>query len=159
MIYTSTLLVNWKKIMDHECHNHINWRYFDWCFCYSNRRNINGTGGLGGRSEWRPSKLQLYWERREYWEVSWRLEESCCHTNSNESPCLSWYEKLSRSKIIIIIFNWCFWYSHHRIGTMTGGHGNNGMVEDYPNTSLLRLARLIRRVLETWGHMLSLKLI
>ena len=38
--------------------------------------------GLG--DEWRPSKLQQYWERPEYWEESWRLEETCCHSNSSE---------------------------------------------------------------------------
>ena len=31
--------------------------------------------------EWRLSKLQHYWERLEYWEESWRLEETCCHSN------------------------------------------------------------------------------
>ena len=27
-----------------------------------------------------------YWERPEYWEDSWRLEETCCHSNSSEKP-------------------------------------------------------------------------
>ena len=36
--------------------------------------------------EWRPSKRQHYWERPEYWEESWRLEETCCHSNSREKP-------------------------------------------------------------------------
>ena len=27
-----------------------------------------------------------YWERPEYWEESWRLEETCCHSNSSEKP-------------------------------------------------------------------------
>ena len=37
------------------------------------------TKGLlkGLEDEWRPSKLQHYWERSEYWEESWRLEETC----------------------------------------------------------------------------------
>ena len=26
------------------------------------------------------------WERPEYWEESWRLEETCCHSNSSERP-------------------------------------------------------------------------
>ena len=29
---------------------------------------------------------QYFWERPEYWEESWRLEETCCHSNSNERP-------------------------------------------------------------------------
>ena len=37
---------------------------------------------FGGRVE--PSKLLHYWERLEYWEESWRLEETCCHSNSSE---------------------------------------------------------------------------
>ena len=36
--------------------------------------------------EWRPSKLQHYWEWPEYWGESWRLEETCCHSNSSEKP-------------------------------------------------------------------------
>ena len=36
--------------------------------------------------EWRPSKLQHYWEQPEYWEESWRLEETCCHSVSREKP-------------------------------------------------------------------------
>ena len=35
---------------------------------------------------WRPSKQQHYWERSEYWEESWRLEETCCHSNSSGRP-------------------------------------------------------------------------
>ena len=36
--------------------------------------------------EWRPSKRQHFWRRTEYWEESWRLDESCCHSNSSERP-------------------------------------------------------------------------
>ena len=35
---------------------------------------------------WRPSKQQHYWRRPEYWEESWRLEETCCHSNFSEKP-------------------------------------------------------------------------
>ena len=35
----------------------------------------------------------------EYWEESWRLEETCCHSNYSEKPSAkNWCEKLSRSK-------------------------------------------------------------
>ena len=37
-------------------------------------------------TEWRPSRQQHYWKRPEYWEKSWRLEETCCHSNSSERP-------------------------------------------------------------------------
>ena len=33
-----------------------------------------------------PFKLLHYWERPEYWEESWRLEETCCHSDSSEKP-------------------------------------------------------------------------
>ena len=36
--------------------------------------------------EWRPSKLLHYWERPEYWEESWRLEETCSHSIYSERP-------------------------------------------------------------------------
>ena len=36
--------------------------------------------------EWRPSKLLYNWEWLEYWEESWRLEKTCCHSNSSERP-------------------------------------------------------------------------
>ena len=45
------------------------------------------TGGLGNKGEeWRPSKLLHCRERPEYWEESWRLEETCCHSNFRERP-------------------------------------------------------------------------
>ena len=28
----------------------------------------------------------IQWEWPEYWEESWRLEETCCHSNSREKP-------------------------------------------------------------------------
>ena len=37
------------------------------------------------------SKLLHYWEWPEYWEESWRLEETCCHSNSSERPSANAY--------------------------------------------------------------------
>ena len=37
-------------------------------------------------NERRPSKLQDYWERPEYWQKSRRLQETYSHSNSNEGP-------------------------------------------------------------------------
>ena len=34
--------------------------------------------------DWRPSKLQHFWNRSEYWEESWRLKETCFHSKSSE---------------------------------------------------------------------------
>ena len=53
--------------------------------------------------EWRPSKLLHYWERPEYWEESWRLEETCCHSDSSEKPSANADVKNSNEWIIIII--------------------------------------------------------
>ena len=45
---------------------------------------------------------------------------------------------------------------------VAGGENNNnnigGRVETIQTTALLRTARILRRVLETWGDLLSLKL-
>ena len=36
---------------------------------------------------------------------------------------------------------WCFWYSHLRIGTRTGGLGNNGTGGDCQNYSIVEIGR------------------
>ena len=28
----------------------------------------------------------IFLDRPEYWEESWKLEETCCHSNSSEKP-------------------------------------------------------------------------
>ena len=58
---------------------------------------------------WRPSKLQHYWKCPEYWEESWRLEKTCCRSNSSEIPSANPDVKNSNeSIIIIIIIIWLF---------------------------------------------------
>ena len=52
---------------------------------------------------WRLSKRQHYWERPEHWEESWRLEETCCHSDSNEKPSANADVKNSNEWIIIVI--------------------------------------------------------
>ena len=47
---------------------------------------FKGLEDLEVGGEWRPSKRQHYWERPGYWEGSWRVEETCCHSNSSERP-------------------------------------------------------------------------
>ena len=42
--------------------------------------------GLEDREITGPSKLLHYWNQSEYWEESWRLEETGCLSNSSESP-------------------------------------------------------------------------
>ena len=36
-------------------------------------------------------------------------------------------------------YNWCFWYSHQRIGTRTGGLRNNGTGGDCPNYNIVEI--------------------
>ena len=50
-----------------------------------------------------PPKRQHCWERLEYWEESWRFEETCCHSNSSEKPSANSDVKNSKRIIIIII--------------------------------------------------------
>ena len=38
---------------------------------------------VGGRVV---TNQQHYWKRPEYWEESWRLEETCCHSISSVRP-------------------------------------------------------------------------
>ena len=46
---------------------------------------VKGLGDLeitsGG-----PSTLLYYWDQPEYWDESWRFEETCCHSNFSERP-------------------------------------------------------------------------
>ena len=51
----------------------------------------------------KPSKLLHYWEWPEYWEESWRLEGTCCHSKSSERPVANADVKNSNEQIIIII--------------------------------------------------------
>ena len=62
------------------------------------------TKGLlkGLEDEWRPSKWQQCWERPEYQEESWRLEETCCLSDSSEKPSANADVKSSNEWIIII---------------------------------------------------------
>ena len=57
-----------------------------------------------GFGSWRTSgdhPNRHYWERPEYWEESWRLEETCCHSNSSENHQLTLMWKTLKKCIII----------------------------------------------------------
>ena len=55
--------------------------------------------------EWKPSKLHLCWERTEYWEDSWGVEVTCCHSNSGERPSRKTKVKHYHRIVIIIVMN------------------------------------------------------
>ena len=68
----------------------------NWCARYSLQR----TWKL--EDKWTPSKLQHCWDWPEYWEESWKLEETCCHSDSSEKPSVKDdVENSQRSKIIM----------------------------------------------------------
>ena len=73
-----------KKKMEHKRDNYIS---HDCYFWYNHQRIIKRTRGLGKQEDyWRASKHLQYRERPEYVEVSWRLEETCCLSDSCERP-------------------------------------------------------------------------
>ena len=136
--------------------------------------------------EWTPSKSQYYWWQPEYGEESWRLVETRCHSNSSEKPSADAdvknskrvynnnnnsekrdkyldlareLKKLLNMKVTIIpIVIGAF-------GTVTKGLLKGledlevgGRVETIQTTALLKTTRILWRVLEIWGDLLSLNL-
>ena len=54
--------------------------------------------------------------------------------------------------------DWCTWYNHRRSDTGIRGLGyKRGQVETFQTTGLVRLAKILRRVLETRGDLQSLR--
>ena len=60
---------------------------YNWCARYSYQRIwYQDCRTLKKEDKWRPSKLQHCWDRLEYWEESWRLEETYCPSDSSKKP-------------------------------------------------------------------------
>ena len=59
------------------------------CTCYSHERIGKDTEGYGKKDEGRTSKLQHSWDRLEYLEESYRLDEICCHSNASGKPSVN----------------------------------------------------------------------
>ena len=111
--------------------------------------------------EWRQSKLQHFWERSEYWEESWRLEETCCNSNFSERPSAIADVKNYQRKLIINNLDiarglkkssdhesdgytncyWCSWHSHQRISNGTRGFENKRMSGNHPNYSIVEIGQ------------------
>ena len=78
-----------KNTVEHERKDYTNWSC---CFWYSYQRFGKRTGRLGNKRtivrlfKLQQFKLQHFLNRAGYWEVSWRLEVTCCHSNSSERP-------------------------------------------------------------------------
>ena len=61
-------------------------------------------------------KLKECEKRDKYLGLTRELKKNVEHESDNYTNC-----------------NWCSWYSHQRIGTTTGGLGNNRIGRDCPN--------------------------
>ena len=59
-------------------------------------RLLKGLEDMEIRGRMATIKLLHYWDRPEYCEKSWRLEETCCHSNPCERP--SAYAELKNSQ-------------------------------------------------------------
>ena len=76
------------------------------CAQYNHQMFGTGTGGLGNkRMSGDHPKLQHFWDRPVYWEESWRLEETCCHSNYCEKPSANAGVKNAQKRKIIVSFN------------------------------------------------------
>ena len=108
-----------EKAVEHESKADTNCNWGCW---YSHQRIRSRTGGLGKNGMGTDSELHHYLGWLEYWGESWRLEKTYSYSNFSEKPSANANGKNSQGIIIIII--WCFWYSHQRVHTRTGGLGN-----------------------------------
>ena len=93
--------------------------------------------------------------RAEYWEESWRLEETCCHSNSSEKLSANTGVKNSQKS--------SGQNTEKSPGDLKRLAVTQTPVKNYRLTlvwkTLKRVAgRILRRVLETWRDLLSLKL-
>ena len=52
---------------------------------------------------WVETKLLDYWDQPDYWEESWRHEETCCHSNFSERQSANANGKNFQGIIIIMI--------------------------------------------------------
>ena len=69
-----------KKTVEHEGDDYTN---NNWCSWYSHQKIDRGTGGLRNK---RMSGDHPNYCIIEIGQESWRLEETCCHSKSNEKP-------------------------------------------------------------------------
>ena len=54
------------------------------CFGTVTKWLLKGLKDLEFRGRVGTIKILHYWERQEYWQESWRLEEACCHLKFSE---------------------------------------------------------------------------
>ena len=66
--------------MEHEGDDHTNY----WCFGTVTKGLLKIMEDLEVGVQVETIQTTYYWEQPEYWDESWRLEESCFHSNSSE---------------------------------------------------------------------------
>ena len=64
-----------------------------------------------------------------------------------KAPTTDKYLNLAR-KLNYTNHDWCFWFNHQRIIKVTGNLEEGGLVETIQTTTLLRTAKILRRVLD-----------
>ena len=90
------LVGNWKN-----CDGDTN---YNWCSWYSHQRIGKMRRGLRNKCRDNPNYIQHCWDQLEYWEESWRLEETCCHSDPSERPSANADVKNSQGVKMIIHF-------------------------------------------------------
>ena len=84
-----------KQTVGHESDVYI---YYNWCSWYCHRMIVKGTGGHENKRTRGDYPNDCVIEIGQSTEESWRLVETCCHSNSSERPSANAdVKKLSRS--------------------------------------------------------------
>ena len=83
-------------------------------------------------------KLKESEKRDNYLDLARELKKTMKHEGDGDTNC-----------------NWCSQHTHQRIVKGLEELEIRGQVETIQTIALLRLARILRRVLETWGDLLS----
>ena len=70
------------------------------------------------------SKFKECEKRDKYNDLAWEWKKTVKHRSDGDTNC-----------------HWCSLFSHKRIGTRTGGLGNNRMNGDHPNYSIIKIGQ------------------
>ena len=158
--------------MEHESDDCTN---CDWCFWHDNYRIIKRPGGLGRwRTRWgnpndsitengqntEKSPGDLRWlavtqtpVKNHQLTLMWKTPKDKYHDLARKLKKL-WNMKVTIVPIVIGAFGTITTGLLKRLEDLEVG----GRVETMQTTALLRTARILGRVLETWGNLVSLKL-
>ena len=91
-----------KKTVEHESDGDTNCKWRTW---YSHQRIGTWTWKL--EEEYRASKLRQCWDQPKYWEKSWKLKKTYCHSNSSGKPFANADVKNSQM-CLYIFYNFIF---------------------------------------------------